>query len=90
MEKEIETLERAGIIERSISPWASPVVIVPKKKRTRRTSQKENVHGLLKNQQATTRSHQGGWWKKMHFTHTTPKNRQTLSKTQRLQSFLKS
>ena len=30
-QKEIETLERAGIIERSISPWASPVVIVPKK-----------------------------------------------------------
>ena len=31
MQREIETLERAGIIERSISPWASPVVIVPKK-----------------------------------------------------------
>ena len=30
VQKEIETLERAGIIE-SISPWASPVVIVPKK-----------------------------------------------------------
>ena len=31
VQKEIETLERAGIKERSISPWASPVVIVPKK-----------------------------------------------------------
>ena len=31
VQKEIETIERAGIIERSISPWASPVVIVPKK-----------------------------------------------------------
>ena len=31
VKKEIETLERAGIIERSISPWASPIVIVPKK-----------------------------------------------------------
>ena len=33
VQREIETLERAGIIERSISPWASPVVIVPKKSR---------------------------------------------------------
>ena len=31
MQKEIETLEKTGIIERSISPWALPVVIVPKK-----------------------------------------------------------
>ena len=31
VQHEIETLEKAGIIERSISPWASPVVIVPKK-----------------------------------------------------------
>ena len=29
--KELETLEKAGIITRSISPWASPIVIVPKK-----------------------------------------------------------
>ena len=29
--KRMETLQKAGIIERSISPWASPVVIVPKK-----------------------------------------------------------
>ena len=31
IQREIETLEKAGIIERSISPWASLVVIVPKK-----------------------------------------------------------
>ena len=31
VQKEIETLERVGIIERSISPWASPIVIVCKK-----------------------------------------------------------
>ena len=29
--EEIETLERAGVIVRSVSPWASPIVIVPKK-----------------------------------------------------------
>ena len=31
VQKEIETLEQAGIIERSISPLASPIVIVPMK-----------------------------------------------------------
>ena len=30
-EKELETLEKAGVIVRSISPWASPIVVVPKK-----------------------------------------------------------
>ena len=29
--KEIETLEKAGVIVNSLSPWASPVIIVPKK-----------------------------------------------------------
>ena len=31
VQKELETLERDGVIVRSISPWASPIVIVPKK-----------------------------------------------------------
>ena len=31
IQQEIESLERAGIITRSVSPWASPVVMVPKK-----------------------------------------------------------
>ena len=29
--KELEILEKAGVISRSVSPWASPIVIVPKK-----------------------------------------------------------
>ena len=31
VQKELEILEKAGVIERSMSPWASPIVIVPKK-----------------------------------------------------------
>ena len=31
IQKEVEQLERAGIITRSVSPWVSPIVIVPKK-----------------------------------------------------------
>ena len=31
VQQEIETLEREGIIKKSLSPWASPIVVVPKK-----------------------------------------------------------
>ena len=31
VQKELETLEKAGVIVRSISPWARPIVVVPKK-----------------------------------------------------------
>ena len=31
VQKELETLEKAGVIVRSISSWASPIVVVPKK-----------------------------------------------------------
>ena len=31
VQQEIESLARAGVITRSVSPWASPVVVVPKK-----------------------------------------------------------
>ena len=31
VQKELDTLEKAGIINRSVSPWASPIVIVPKR-----------------------------------------------------------
>ena len=31
VQQEIEALEWAGVIKKSISPWASPIVVVPKK-----------------------------------------------------------
>ena len=31
VQKELEILEIAGVIVRSVSPWASPIVIVPKR-----------------------------------------------------------
>ena len=30
VQEEIETLKRAGVITKSMSPWASPIVMVPK------------------------------------------------------------
>ena len=50
----------------------------PKEKLTRQTSQKENLHRLQENQQVATGSHQGRRWKRMHLTHTTLEDRQTL------------
>ena len=89
VQREIETLERAGIIERSISPWASPVVIVPKEKRTQRTTQKTHVRRLQENKQTTARGHQGRRRKRMHILDTLTQNRRTVRETQRLQSFFK-
>ena len=31
IQKELEILEKAGVIVRSVSPWASPIVVVPKR-----------------------------------------------------------
>ena len=31
VQKELEILEKAGVIVRSVSPWASPIVIIPKR-----------------------------------------------------------
>ena len=43
VQKEITTLEKAGIITKSISPWALPVVIVPKEyKRNRQNDSFRN------------------------------------------------
>ena len=31
VQKELEILEKAGVIVRSVLPWASPIVVVPKR-----------------------------------------------------------
>ena len=31
VQKRLEILEKAGVIVRSVSPWASPIVVVPKR-----------------------------------------------------------
>ena len=47
VQKEITTLEKAGIITKSISSWASPVMIVLKKSAPGRTPTEKNVRGPL-------------------------------------------
>ena len=42
VQKELEILEKAGVIVRSVSPWASPIVVGPKKICTRENHQKED------------------------------------------------
>ena len=31
VQRELEILEKAGVIVRSVSPWASPIVVVPER-----------------------------------------------------------
>ena len=50
----------------------------PEEKHTRRTSQKENVCRLPENQQIATGGHESRRRKRMHITHTTSQDRQTL------------
>ena len=90
VQREIKTLEKAGIIERSISPWASPVVIVPKKSRTRRTPRRRmcvDYRRINKLQPEVTKADRR---KRMHIPHTITQDRRTLRQTQRIQSVLKS
>ena len=40
VQDEIETLKRAGVITKSMSPWASSIVVVPKKSQPREPPKK--------------------------------------------------
>ena len=49
VQEEIETLKRAGVITKSMSPWASPIVMGTKEISTWGTPQKEIMYRLQKN-----------------------------------------
>ena len=44
VQEEIETLECAGVITKSMSPWASPIVVVPKKSQPGEPPQEEIMY----------------------------------------------
>ena len=48
-QQEFESLERAGVITSSVSPWASPVAMVPK-----RTAEVKNLYQFPCCQHSTT------------------------------------
>ena len=47
--KEIETLEKAGVIVKSLSPWASRVIVIPNKSTHGQTTSKKTGYRLQKN-----------------------------------------
>ena len=49
VQKELEILEKAGVIVRSVSPWASPIVIVPKRTALGKPSKRRLCVGISRN-----------------------------------------
>ena len=56
VQEEIETLERAGVITKSMSPWASPIVVVPKKSQPGEPPRRDYVLTLEKSMTYNRRS----------------------------------
>ena len=89
VQREIEHSKRAGIIERSISPWASPVVIVPKKSAPGRTPRRcmcVDYRRLNKLQPEVTKADGG---KGCISLIPLPKIDELYAKLERIQSFFK-
>ena len=58
VQKELETLEKAGVIVRSISPWASPIIVVSKKTEPGEPPRRR-LFRLQGNKQSLTRGKEG-------------------------------
>ena len=86
--QEIETLEKSGVIERSLSRWASPVIVVPKKSapdeppRRRLCIDYRKVNAL----QPEVKTNRQGY--RLFVTLSIAKNRRNVLKTGRRQNVL--
>ena len=86
--QEIETLEKSGVIERSLSRWASPVIVVPKKSapdeppRRRLCIDYRKVNAL----QSEVKKNRQGY--RLLITLSITKNRRNVLKTGRRNNFL--
>ena len=71
VQEEIETLECAGVITKSMSPWASPIVVVPKKSQPGEPPKEEIMYRFLENQQPTADSYHRRQIKRLSITGST-------------------
>ena len=72
VQQEVETLERAGIIKKSLSPWASPIVVVPRNPHLVNPPGRECVL-ISENKRPSTTSEEGrlrNQWKTFHWSTT--------------------
>ena len=88
VQKEIETLEKAGVIERSLSPWALLVIVVQKKSAPDKPPRRRlciNYHKVNSLQQEMKRTDKGTECLSLY---PLPKNRRNVCEIERSQVFL--
>ena len=86
--QEIETLEKSGVIERSLSRWASPVIVVPKKSAPDEPPRRRLCVNYRKDQCVAARSEANRQGYRLFITLSVTKNRRNVFQTGRSNDFL--
>ena len=86
--QEIETLEKSGVIERSLSRWASPVIVVPKKSAPDEAPRRRLCIDYPKSQCIAARSKTNRQGYRLFVTLSIAKNRRNVLKTGRRHNIL--
>ena len=86
--QEIETLEKSGVIERSLSRWASPVIVVPKKSAPDEPPQEKTLRRLSEGQCVAARSETDRQGYRLFITLSITKNRRNVFQVGRRNNFL--